>query len=301
MSEMTWQHVLYSVESGVAHVVLNRPEKLNALGMGPGSNRVELVEALEQADAAPAVGAILVSARGRAFCAGGDMVGVPRIRSPFDNKIFVDELDALHTRVRAVRKPIVAAVHGLVLGSGLGLTALFDFVIAAEGTRFGLIEGRVGHPGATEIVPLVGAAWAKYLMLTGEIIDARRAAAIGLVLEVEDPDELIARCTDLAERLARMPREAVMLNKASIDSVLEAAGRGAGRSVGRLHDVLTRSMTHAAAAPDGRTFEEILARDGMQSLKAARDTRYAQPWLRPLATAGPASDAPDAASRPDPG
>src|SRR5260370_1886379 len=251
---MTWQHILYTSEAGVAHVVLKRPEKLNALGLGPGSNRVELVEALEQADADPAVGAILVSARGRAFCAGGDMVGASPVSSPFDSKIFVDELHALHARVRAVRKPIVAAVHGLVLGSGLGLTALFDFVVAAEGTRFGLIEGRVGHPGATEIVPLVGAAWAKYLMLTGEIIDAQRATASGLVLEVAQADELLARCPDLAERLARMPREAVVLNKAAIDSMIDAAARGAGRSVGRLHDALTRSMTHAAAAPDGPAF-----------------------------------------------
>jgi enoyl-CoA hydratase/carnithine racemase len=282
---LNWQYILYRVDNGVAHVVLNRPEKLNALGLGPGSNRVELAEALDKADADPDVGAILVSAAGRAFCAGGDMAGVPRISSPFGNKAFIDQLDATLARVRRIRKPIVAAVHGLVLGSGLGLTALFDFVIAAEGTRFGLIEGRVGHPGATEIVPLVGAAWAKYLMLTGEIIDARRAASIGLVLEVEEPDELLARCTDLAERLARMPREAVMLNKASIEAMLEAAGRGAGRSVGRLHDALTRSMTHAAAAPDGRRFEEILASEGMQAFKEARDTQYGQPWLKPL---GPA-------------
>jgi enoyl-CoA hydratase/carnithine racemase len=278
----SWQHILYSVESGVAHVVLNRPEKLNALGMGPGSNRVELAEAMERADADAEVGAILVSAAGRAFCAGGDMVGVPRVKSPIGNKAFVDDLDAVHARMRRVSKPSVAAVHGLVLGSGVGLTALFDFVIAAEGTRFGLIEGRIGHPGATEIVPLVGAAWAKYLMLTGEVIDARRAAAIGLVLEVEEPDELLARCTDLAGRLARMPRAAVILNKASIDSMLEAAGRGAGRSIGRVHDALTRSMTHEATAPDGRRFEEILAKEGMQSLKAARDTQYGKPWLRPL-------------------
>src|ERR1700749_4602775 len=176
----TWQHILYRVESGVAHIVLNRPEKLNALGIGPGSNRVELAEAMEQADADPGIGAILISAAGRAVCAGGDMTGVARGHSPLGNKAFVDELDAVHARIRRVSKPSVAAVHGLVLGSGLGLTALFDFVIAAEGTRFGLIEGRVGHPGATEVVPLVGAAWAKYLILTGEIIDARRAASIGL-------------------------------------------------------------------------------------------------------------------------
>lgn len=278
----SWQHILYRVESGVAHVVLNRPEKLNALGVGPGSNRVELAEAMEQADADPEVGAILVSAAGRAFCAGGDLAGVPRISSSLENKAFVDGLDAVHARIRRVGKPSVAAVHGMVLGSGVGLTALFDFVIAAEDTRFGLIEGRVGHPGATEIVPLVGAAWAKYLMLTGEIIDARRAAAIGLILETEEPDDLLARCADLAGRLARMPRAAVILNKASIDGMLEAAGRGAGRSLGRVHDVLTRTMTHEAAAPDGRRFEEILEKEGMQAFKAARDTQYGEPWLRPL-------------------
>jgi enoyl-CoA hydratase/carnithine racemase len=286
MSE-TYQHIRYSVESGVAHVVLSRPEKLNALGMGPGSNRVELAEAMERADADPEVGAILVSAAGRAFCAGGDLTGVPRVSSPFGNKAFIDDLDAVHARIRHVSKPSVAAVHGLVLGSGLGLTALFDFVIAAEGTRFGLVEGRIGHPGATEIVPLVGAAWAKYLMLTGEIIDARRAAAIGLVLEVEEPGELLTRCGDLARRLARMPRTAVIMNKASIDAMIEAAGQGAGRSVGRAHDVLTRSMTHEAAAPDGRRFEDILTREGMPSLKAARDAQYGEPWLRPLTPSDP--------------
>src|ERR1700749_4818107 len=87
----TWQHVLYRVESGVAHIVLNRPEKLNALGIGPGSNRVELAEAMEQADADPAVGAILVSAAGRAFCAGGDLPGVPRGKSPLGNQGFRDD------------------------------------------------------------------------------------------------------------------------------------------------------------------------------------------------------------------
>jgi hypothetical protein len=64
--------------------------------------------------------------------------------------------------------------------------------------------------------------------------------------------------------------------------MLEAAGRGAGRSIGRAHDALTRSMTHEAAAPDGRRFEEILEQDGMQALKAARDTQYGESWLRPL-------------------
>ena len=141
------QHLLEAVSDGVATLTLNRPERLNALSTPIMDG---LLEALPRLARDSAVGAIVLTGAGRAFCAGGDMTGVPRIASPFDNKAFVDELDAVHARIRGVRKPIVAAVHGLVLGSGLGLTALFDFVIAAEGTRFGLIEGRVGHPGATD-------------------------------------------------------------------------------------------------------------------------------------------------------
>lgn len=278
---MTWQHLLYSVELNVAHVVLNRPEKLNALGMGPGSNRVELVEALEFADADPEVGAILVSAAGRAFCAGGDMVGVPRMKSAAGNQRFITDLSGLLARIRAVTKPTVAAVHGLCLGSGLGLAAQFDLVIAADDARFGLVEGRVGHPGATEIVPLVGAAWAKYLMLTGEIIDARRAESIGLVLAVEPAGELLDRCTELASRLARMPREAVASNKACINGMTEAMGVAVGRAAGRTQDVVTRSLSHLAAAPDGRLFNEILREEGISGMKAARDEQYGSPWLRP--------------------
>jgi enoyl-CoA hydratase/carnithine racemase len=279
---VTWQHVRYRAVGGVGHVVLDRPEKLNALGIGPGSNRVELVEAIEHADADGTVGAILVSANGRAFCAGGDMTGVPRMRAPLDHRLFIEELDALHGRIRAVHKPTIAAVHGMCLGSGTGLIAQFDLVIAAEGTRFGLIEGRIGHPGATEIVPLIGAQWAKYLMLTGEIIDARRAASIGLVLAVEAPEALLDRCLDLAGRLARMPREAALLNKACIAAMDEAMGRAVGRSVGRTYDVLTRSMSYAATAPDGRYFEDILRDEGVGGMKTARDAQYGTPWLRPV-------------------
>ncbi|MDO8389500.1 MAG: enoyl-CoA hydratase/isomerase family protein [Actinomycetota bacterium] len=276
---MDWQHILYSVDDGVAHVVLNRPEKLNALGLGRGSNRQELVDALELADSDDSVGAILVSAAGRAFCAGGDLVGVVPAENAYEHHLFIEQLAASNARVRAIHKPIVAAVHGMCLGSGLGLLAQFDFVIAADDCRFGLIEGRIGHPGATEIVPIVGPAWAKFLMLTGEIIGAARAEKIGLVLTTEPADVLIERCTELARRLARMPREGTGLNKATINGVADAMGRTAGTAVGRVHDVVTRDMSRLAKSPDGRLFDEILRDGGMEAMKAARDQQFQGPWL----------------------
>lgn len=279
---MDCQHILYKTEGHVAYVVLNRPDKLNALGVGPGSNRVEIVEALEHADRDPHINAILITAAGRAFCAGGDMTGVPRMKTAQANQEFITDLERLMARMRAIRKPTVAAVQGLCLGSGLGLAAQFDFVLAADTARFGLVEGRVGHPGAVEIVPLVGAAWAKYLMLTGEIIDAYRAQSIGLVLTVEPEADLADRAADLVGRLARMPRESMISNKACIDAMAEVSGRAAGRAVGRAHDVTTRSLAQLAMAPDGRLFDDIVTAEGIAGMKAARDAQYGSPWLPPI-------------------
>jgi enoyl-CoA hydratase/carnithine racemase len=272
------RQVLYRVDAGVAHVVLNRPEKLNALGIGPGSNRAQLAEAMEQADADPAVGAILVSAAGRAFCAGGDMTGVPRAESPREEHQFIQALAESYARLRRVRKPTVAAVHGLCLGSGVSLIAQFDLVIAGDDARFGLVEGRIGYPAAAQIVPVVGGAWAKFLVFTGEIIDARRAEQIGLALAVVPADLLLERCLDLARRLARRPRQALLMSKASVDGALEALG-GTGRSVGHTRDVVTSSMSFAARAPDGRLFAQILKDEGTAGLKQARDAQYGAPWL----------------------
>lgn len=281
---MGFQHLQIDQREGVCEIVLNRPEKLNALGIGPGSNRQEIAEAMAQADADPQVGCILVRANGRAFCAGGDLTGAAKTETPFDEHLFNAELVRFYASIRAVNKPIIGAIHGLCLGAGMGFAAQFDIAVAADDARFGLIEGRIGHPGATEIVPIVGAAWAKFLILTGEIIDAQTAQRIGLVLTVVASDVLEAKARDLARRIARMPREAVILNKAGINNMTDAMGRAAGRLVGRAHDTLTKSMSSHARAPDGRKFADILASGGMDELKRARDTQYSTPWLEPGAT-----------------
>jgi len=179
-----------------------------------------------------------------------------------------------------MHKPVIAAVHGLCIGAALGMIAQCDLVVAADDARFGRLEGRIGHPGASELVPLIGTQWTKFLILTGELIDAHRAAEIGLVLTVEPAATLNERCAELARRIARMPRDGVMLNKACIDNVAEATGRGIGRLVGRPFDAITKTMAQQARAPDGRRFEDILRAEGMDGLKKARDLQYKGAWLR---------------------
>lgn len=279
-----YEHILYVVEHDVAHIVLNRPEKLNAIG---DQTRDEIGHALTVASLDAAIGSVLIRGEGRAFCTGGDLGGTGAAAITLeDNQRLNERILEFNATIRGTAKPVIAAVHGLCLGTALGFVAQCDFVIAADDTRFGLIEGRIGHPGATDLVPVIGSAWTRYLIYTGELIDAWRAERIGLVLTVEPAADLLARATDLAERLARMPREALGLNKAAIEAVLENSGRADGRIAGRERDAITKTRASEARAPDGRKFEDILRDEGMSEMKAARDLQYTESWLPPLSRRG---------------
>ena len=281
-----FEHIVYEVSAGVAHVVLNRPDKLNAIGV---QTREEIARALTAASNDEGIGCVLIRANGRAFCAGGDLGRIGDAPAPDtlkDNQRLNEQIMAFNAAIRDTPKPVIAAVHGLCLGTALGFIAQCDFVIAADDTKFGLIEGRIGHPGATDLVPVIGAAWTKFLIMTGEMIDAWRAERIGLVLTVEPDNLLLTRATDLAERLARMPREALGLNKAAIEAVLESSGRAEGRIAGRACYAVTKTAASAARAPDGRRFEDILRDEGMAGMKAARGRQYDENWLPKLGPMG---------------
>ena len=137
-----------------------------------------------------------------------------------------------------------------------------------------------GLVGAAALTPLLGRQWAKFLMLTGENIGADQAREIGLVLTIEPADQLHDRVADLAARIARMPREAVALNRAAINAVADASGDDAARTAAIEHDALTLDASDRAEAPDGRTFREIIDAEGMSGLKQARSAQYDAPWLR---------------------
>lgn len=276
---MSFSHIRLEVADRVASIVLANPDRMNVLGIGPGSSRDEIARAAAQADASEEVGCILIRAEGRAFCAGGDLSGVAPAQTPYDEHRFLDRLDEFYGALRAVGKPIVAAVNGLCLGAGLGLISQCDIVVCGDDARFGLIEGRIGHPGATEVTALIGAMWAKFLILTGELIDAERARDIGLVLDVIPADVLAGRAMELARRIASIPSESAVLNKAAISAIESASGRQAGRIAARGFDAMTKFQAREARAPDGRRFQDIVEQEGAGALKAARDQQFTGSWL----------------------
>jgi enoyl-CoA hydratase/carnithine racemase len=264
---------------GVVEIVLDRPEKLNAISARAGGTRDQILHVLAAAETDDTVGAVLLRANGRAFSVGGDLTGNARRETEAEHRAFLESSEVLHRRLRDSRLPIVAAVHGQCFGAAIALVAACDFVLAASDAEFCLPEGRIGLVGASPLVPIIGRQWAKFMILTGEAIGADRARELGLVLSVETVDELVPRARDLGRRLARLPREAVALNKRAVNAVAEASGDAAGRDRGLARDAATLVASARAQAPDGRTFREVVAAEGIDGIKRARAQQYEEPWL----------------------
>ena len=202
-------------DGGVARIFLNRPRKVNALD----SAMLEaLAAAAEKVDAGIRV--VVLGGHGAAFCGGADVNELASL-DPQTARGFVGCIHRACAALRALPVPVVARLHGAVIGAGLELAAACDLRIAARGTRFAMPEVKLGIPSVVEaaLLPrLVGSGRAAWLVLTGEPIDAERACAWGLVEELCDAAELdqsVARVVQAlvaADPLAlRMQKELLQL------------------------------------------------------------------------------------------
>jgi enoyl-CoA hydratase/carnithine racemase len=187
-----------SREGRVLRLVLNRPEKRNALN---GALCAELVAAMEAADRDAGIGAILLSGAGPSFCSGMDL---SEMLTPQASTL-ADAHERLFTIGRRISLPVVAAVHGAALAGGTGLAANAHIVIASDEATFGLTEMRIGlWPFVIyrAVVDAVGGRRAMELALTGRIIGAREAAGMGLAHHVAKDDELMERAAEIAGAVA---------------------------------------------------------------------------------------------------
>ncbi|HVW18113.1 MAG TPA: enoyl-CoA hydratase/isomerase family protein [Solirubrobacteraceae bacterium] len=278
---MDLEHVLYDVRDGVATVTLNEPERLNPISHGPRSMQREIVECLVAGDDDPAVRCNVVTGAGRAFSAGGTMSdGLPGGEAVlgWHDLLEVDARD--NARIFELRKPVIGAINGLCYGAALIMALHFDLLVAREDARFGLIETRFGGSGVEMLPFWVGPQWAKFLALTGEIVDARKAKEIGLVVEVVASDEFAERIADLARRVAAMPNDAVVLNRRVINGWLKLHGWAAQAHYAPAVNAITSAVSVTAEMGDGRRPLELLRSEGWEAFKDARDAPFREPWLR---------------------
>ena len=209
---------------GVATITLDRPKRLNALTFEVYQ---ELAETFEKLDSIDEVRAIVITGRGRGFCSGGDQDDIIKHLLGRDAPAllqFTRATGRLIEAMRACRRPIVAAINGVAVGAGAVIACASDFRIAAAGARFGFIFPQVGLCGAdmgvTYLLPrIVGLGHASELLFFGDIIDAERALAIGLVNRVTpDADACVKLALEWAARLAKGPAFAHAMTKQMIEA-----------------------------------------------------------------------------------
>jgi enoyl-CoA hydratase len=211
---MSYQHITVSSEGKIGVVTLNRPEVLNALNQATMN---ELVDALEAFDRDDAVGCIVITGAGRAFAAGAD---VTEMATATAAQMFLGYRFHQWERIRAVTKPLIAAVHGYALGGGCELAMLCDMIVAAETAQFGQPEINIGLiPGAggtQRLTRAIGKPRAMEMILTGRAISARQAEAWGLVTRVVAAELYLDEAKRLAHEIAGKPAVAVRLAKQAI-------------------------------------------------------------------------------------
>jgi enoyl-CoA hydratase len=179
---------------------------------------------LQDFDADPAVGAILVSGSERAFAAGADIQEM--CSKTYQHVFETDFIASTWGAIKRIRKPLVAAVSGYALGGGCELVMMCDIVVASETARFGQPEIKLGIiPGAggtQRLTRLVGQAKAMDLILTGRTIDAMEAERIGLVSRVVAADKVIDEALTIAGTISSLSLPAVMMAKEAIKYAGEA-------------------------------------------------------------------------------
>lgn len=203
----------YAVEGSVAWATLDRPEKLNAL---PSSFWGELREALQKVEDDPSVRVLVFRGEGRCFSVGGDIVGFGELSGASDRRAYVKEALEAFRAIEAMSKPTIAAVHGHAMGGGCELTMVCDIVIADETARFGTPESSVGLVPGLGIVrgtANVNLHWMKYMMFTGETLDAETARLAGLVNTVTPAGEQVAEARRVAELIATRSPLALAVGK----------------------------------------------------------------------------------------
>lgn len=269
MSELGEENVLItSPASGVRMIMLNRPEKLNAMNV---ALVLDLYEALDQLAADRDCRVIILTGAGRGFCAGLDLGGYGDVpghegRGPVQATFAVQQhIAGLIPCLRRLPQPVIAAVNGPAAGGGFALVMGSDVRFAAPSARFNAAFVRIGLSacdiGTSWLLPrLVGAGRAHELMLTGRIFDAEEAARIGLVLEVVPEDELIGRALEEAELIVRNSPMGIRMTKEVMWSALEIPGQQAAIDLeNRTQVMMSQTADHA---------------EGMRAFLERRPPRY---------------------------
>ncbi len=216
---MTYENILTRVEGRAGIVQLNRPKALNALNR---ELMTELMDALDAFNGDPAIGCMVVTGSERAFAAGAD---IKEMASATPTSMMTNSFIDLWDRLRAMGKPIIAAVSGFALGGGCELAMACDMIVASETAQFGQPEinlGVIPGAGGTQRMTLaVGKAVAMEMVLNARYLSAAEAQRYGLVNRVYPVEVYVEEAIRLANDIAARAPVAVRLAKEAVNAVFE--------------------------------------------------------------------------------
>lgn len=207
--------ILYKVENTVAHIILNRPEKRNALD---DTIVAEIKMALKLANETGAVRAVAIEGAGSDFCSGADLSVLQKIArsSIIENLEDTGLLMELFVQIRNLTKPVIAIVKGRALAGGCGLATACDLILANESAQFGYPEVKIGFIPAMVMAILrrsVSEKRAFELVTSGEPISANEAERIGLINHVYQDEEFDQKVAEYLTALTRKSTSAIFLTK----------------------------------------------------------------------------------------
>jgi len=272
---MNFTSLTYETAGRIARITLNRPERLNAIDEKmPG----EIRAAVERANADDGIHVIVLQGAGRGFCAGYDLKAFaetkgenPGVQSmPWDPMVdyrFMKQCTDDFFSLWRSYKPVICKVHGHAVAGGSDIALCADLVVMAEDAKIGYPPARVwGCPTTAMWVFRIGAEKAKRMLLTGDLIDGRKAKEMGLVYDAVPAAELDAAVDALAQRMAGVPKNQLMMQKLMINQAYENMGLASTQMIATLFDGITRH------SPEGMWFKAYSEEHGFHEAVRRRDS-----------------------------
>ena len=298
---MTYRSIDYATDGRVATITLNRPARMNAISLDmPG----EIAAAVDEANRDDGVHVIVLTGAGDGFCSGYDLIEFaerageqpgsqlgsgaagpdPRPWDPMADFFGMYEFTQQFMSLWRSYKPTIARVHGPAVAGGSDIALCCDLVIMAEEAVIGYPPARVwGCPTTAMWVYRLGAERAKRMLLTGDLVDGREAARLGLVLEAVPRARLDERVAAIASRIAAVPKNQLMMQKLMVNQAYDAMGLANTQRFATLFDGITRH------SPEGVWFKQRAEQAGFKEAVKERDggapiapgvSRPLSPWKK---------------------
>ncbi|MHC8943600.1 enoyl-CoA hydratase/carnithine racemase [Advenella incenata] len=251
---MTYTLINVQVQSGIATVFLNRPEKRNAMS---DDMRTEFIEALEQIAADKSIRALVLTGNGKGFCAGGDIAGMQRRMQAQPGEVAINgwsrqqrvhhAVSLLHT----MPKPTIAAVNGAASGLGADTAMSCDFIVASEAATFSwsyINRGLIPDGGGMYFLPRrIGLPKAKELIFSGRTVAAQEALALGIADRLVAPDALLDHAQQWAQELSAGSGTALALGKTILNQTFELTAAQAFAQGSQAQGICYTSTEHREA------------------------------------------------------